>query len=146
MTALTDEVLETICDRIASGEAMSEICRDADMPATSTVYLRMANDEVARSRIARAREAQQDAEVDKCIELADAATVEDHQVVKLRIWARQWRASKLAPKRYGDKQTTEITGADGGPVEINDTQAAAKIAALLSAAKRRMADDGEDLV
>jgi hypothetical protein len=35
--------------------------------------------------------------------MADKATAEDWQVVKLRIWARQWRASKLAPKKYGEK-------------------------------------------
>jgi len=30
----------------------------------------------------------------------------------------RWRASKIAPRDYGDKVTQEHTGADGGPVQI----------------------------
>lgn len=82
---------------------MAEVCKADDMPAESTVYLKMANDESFRSEIARAREAQQEAEIDRTVDMADAATPDDYQVVKLRIWARQWRAAKLSPKKYGDK-------------------------------------------
>lgn len=52
--------------------------------------------------------------------MADQATPENWQVVKLRIWARQWRAAKLAPRKYGDKITTELTGKDGGAIETID--------------------------
>src|SRR3984885_11190199 len=45
------------------------------------------------------------------VDMADAATPEDWQVVKLRIWARQWRASKLAPKVYGERIDAKISGA-----------------------------------
>ena len=48
--------------------------------------------------IARAREAQQHALVDQTVAMADAATVENWQLVRLQIQARQWRAGKLAPK------------------------------------------------
>ena len=41
--------------------------------------------------------------------MADAATEADYNVVKLRIWARQWRASKLAPKKYGDRSDVNVT-------------------------------------
>ena len=54
-----------------------------------------------------AREAQQEYEADYCVEMADEATPENWQLVKLRIWARQWRAAKLAPRRYGDKPVAE---------------------------------------
>lgn len=117
---ITEEVTDEICDRLIGGESMGRICRDAHMPAASSVYLKMANDEPFRSRIARSREAQQDAEMDAVIDMADEATIADWQVVKLRIWARQWRASKLAPKKYGDKVGVEGTGADGAlVVQIN---------------------------
>lgn len=96
-------VVEELCSRLVSGKSMAAVCAADDMPAESTVYLRMANDENFRSIIARAREAQQEAEIDRTVDMADRATTEDHQVVKLRIWARQWRAAKLAPKKYGDK-------------------------------------------
>lgn len=111
-------VVDAICARLIGGEGLKGICKSDGMPAVSTVYLRMANDEEFRNRIARAREAQQDALIDDTVDMADAATVEDHQVVKLRIWARQWRAAKLAPKRYGDKVEATLQGPNGGPVQF----------------------------
>jgi hypothetical protein len=37
---------------------------------------------------------------------------------KLRIDARKWKAAKLAPKKWGEKVTTEHTGLDGGPMSM----------------------------
>lgn len=45
------------------------------------------------------------------------AGVIDAQMARVEIDARKWFASKFLPKRYGDKQTTELTGADGGPIQ-----------------------------
>lgn len=111
--ALVDE----ICGRISSGEAVKDLDRDG-LIKERDFYRLMAADEEFRSRIARAREAQQDYEADQCVTMADKATEADWQVVKLRIWARQWRASKLAPKKYGDKITQEHVGKDGGAIEV----------------------------
>jgi hypothetical protein len=97
---------------LASGMSMREITSRDDMPVASAVYLEMANNEEFRSIIARAREAQQDAAVDTTIDMADDATPGDWQVVRLRIWARQWRASKLAPKKYGDRLQPEDRESD----------------------------------
>jgi hypothetical protein len=80
---------------------MGQACAQADCPSKTAVYARMASDNDFRTTIARAREAQQHAMIDDTIDLADSATPENWQVVKLRIWARQWRAAKLAPKVYG---------------------------------------------
>lgn len=30
---------------------------------------------------------------------------------------RKWLLSKLAPKKYGERSTTELTGPDGGPIQ-----------------------------
>lgn len=94
---------DAICERLIAGESMRTICIDTDMPAQSMVYAMMAKDETFRSSIARAREMGQEAIIDGTVDLADEATVDNHQVIKLRIWARQWRASKIAPRKYGDK-------------------------------------------
>lgn len=104
------DVVAKLCERIAAGEGISAICADDDMPAARSVYSKMAADEEFRRVIACAREAQQEFEADACIDMADKATMEDWQVVKLRIWARQWRAGKLAPKKYGDKLDVEHAG------------------------------------
>ena len=98
-----DGILDAICERLVAGEALKAICRDSDMPSEGAVYRAMAKDESVRSAIARAREAQQDAIADAIVEMADNATAENWQVVKLRIWTRQWVMARLAPKKYGDR-------------------------------------------
>lgn len=52
---------------------------------------------------------------------------------KNRIDTRKWLLSKLAPKKYGDKVATEISGPDGGPVETKVEHACADSMAVLAA-------------
>lgn len=130
------ETLDELCARIAEGRGIKEVCRDEDMPSDTEVFRRMANDEEFAARIARAREAQQEAEAERIVDMADEATHENWQVVKMRIWARQWRAAKLAPKKYGDKVTQTIEGGDK-PIEVrkvSDTEVARRLAAILTEA------------
>lgn len=96
---------------------MDKACAMPDGPAKTLVYQRMAQDETFRTAIARARVAQQDAIIDETVDMADAATPENWQVVRMQIWARQWRAGKLAPKVYGEKVTQEVTGGDS-PIRV----------------------------
>jgi hypothetical protein len=49
------------------------------------------------------------AEASDAFELAKAKELAHHY---------RWRASKIAPKLYGDKVQTEVTGVDGGPLEV----------------------------
>ena len=65
---------------------------------------------------------------------------------RLRVDARKWYLSKLAPKRYGEKQAVELTGADGGPVQISDVERAARLKSLLALAAKRKDEDASDLV
>ena len=51
-----------------------------------------------------------------------------------------------APEKYREKTSMELTGANGGPVQISDTERAAKIAAILASAKARKEGDVSDLV
>jgi len=103
-------VVEALIERVSAGESISAICASKDMPSARAVYSRMGRDDQFCAVIARAREAQQESEMDACIDMADKATPEDWQVVKLRIWARQWRASKLAPKKYGERVDMNLSG------------------------------------
>lgn len=113
----TDEIMEKIYDLIVTGHSMREISTMKGMPHITAFYREMRDNEEFRTIIAHAREMQQEHEADYMIELADSATPEDFNVKKLQIWARQWRAGKLAPKKYGDKTTQEITGPNGGPLQ-----------------------------
>jgi len=115
-TKLTDEMRDKMLDLNATGSSIAEIAGKNGFPDASNIYRRMSNDPDFATFIAQAREAQQEHEADYCVQLADSATPEDWNVKKLQIWARQWRAGKLAPKKYGDKVHQEITGANGGPI------------------------------
>lgn len=113
---------------------MHSICALEHMPSTTAVYARMASDDDFGTRIACARAAQQDFEADNIVKMADDADGEDWQVVKLRIWARQWRAAKLAPKKYGDK--IDVTSGNE-PLAKDETAVAVRAAALVAQALQR---------
>jgi hypothetical protein len=140
--SIRDEgILDRLCERIIAGEGIKAICRDLDMPSDGAVYWAMAHDDEIQTRIARAREAQQDAMADENLMIADAATPEDVQVAKLRIWARQWNMARLAPKKYGDK--VGLTGGDGvGPVQVEHATPQKLAQAMLGVLTR--ASEGSD--
>jgi hypothetical protein len=76
----------------------------------------MADNKDFEAKCARAREMQADLMDDKIIEAAEACDEENYQSTKVKISAYQWRASKLAPKKYGDKLAH--TGENGGAIEL----------------------------
>jgi hypothetical protein len=103
----TPEIEAEIFSRLASGETVMQICgpdRDDFLPGERTFYKRLSEDAEFAQEYARAREAQAHHEADEIKGLADAATPENVHVARLQIDARKWRASKMAPKVYGDKQ------------------------------------------
>ncbi len=153
----TQGIADTICDRLSLGESLRAICEDDDMPHRITVlrWLRR-DDEIGesfRTQYARAREDQADSLIDECELIADdgrndwmekrnaegmiigfAVNGEHVARSKLRIEQRRWHASKLKPKKYGDKLDL-TTGGETMTPNLDD--AAAKVAALMAAAKAR---------
>jgi hypothetical protein len=121
------ELAERVLDQLADGKSLRAICELVDMPSRPTVYKWVdANLDGFADRYARARDIGLDVVADEVLEIADApvgstdnggtdsGAVADKRV---RFDARRWYLSKLAPKRYGDKLSTEISGPDGGPVK-----------------------------
>lgn len=125
-------VFDEICEEIAEGKSLRFICQSDDMPNRSNVFRWLADREELRDQYARAREAAADYYADEIIEIADDGsrdyslgengdTIVDHDVIaraRLRVDARKWKASKLAPKKYGDKISQEHTGPDGAALTI----------------------------
>jgi hypothetical protein len=103
------ECMEEICARLSAGESIDQISDDRNMPDKAAIYREMRADETFATNIARARALQQDAIVEETVKLADTATAENWQVRRLQIATRQWRAGKLAPKRYGERLQTDTT-------------------------------------
>ena len=130
----TQEVADAICERLSEGEPLRQICRDDAMPAWRTVYDWKDAHEDFAARIARAREAGHDAIASECLDIADETAfdtligengdrpnTEWISRSKLRIETRLKLLAKWDPKRYGDKITQEVTGANGGAVDMNVT-------------------------
>ena len=116
----------SICERIAGGESLRQICGDGDVPSASTVFVWLSQDEAFSEQYARAREAQADALFDDILSIADDGTndwmerknadgenigwQENGEALRrsqLRVEARKWMAGKLKPKKYGDRITQE---------------------------------------
>ena len=135
-----NDIVGRICDHLSSGGSIASICGSEGIPSEPTIYREMGRNEEFRKKIDVARANQQEYEADQCVKMADEATAEDWQVVKLRIWARQWRAAKLAPKKYGDKQSIEHSNDPENP--IDDPLRVAKEVAFILARGNKELDDG----
>jgi hypothetical protein len=110
----TDEKLETILTEIVEGKSLREICMADGMPTVATVFKWLSEDTVFSEKYTRAREAQQDTYADEITFIAD--TEPDPQKARVRIDARKWHASKLAPKKYGDKVDLTHANPDGSNI------------------------------
>lgn len=128
-SSYSEEIAERICDGLMDGRSMRQICEDDGMPHRSTVLRWMAENEAFAAKCAHARELQADLMDDKILEVAEACTPASAPADKVKIAAYQWRASKLAPKKYGDKVQHVGGGPDDAPirhaVELTDEQLAA---------------------
>lgn len=110
----TEEIEERILAGLIDGMSMVQVCAQEGMPNRRTVMRWMEADEGFASRCARAREMQADFMDDKIIELIETVTPENATAARVKLAALQWRASKLAPKKYGDK----IEQVHSGGVEL----------------------------
>ncbi len=110
-----DEMAEKICEKIANGRSLRSICAEDGMPTTSTVCKWLIENKEFSEQYARAREKQADYFAEEIIEIADSAEAESAAVskAKLQIDARKWAASKIAPKKYGDKTELDVKSSDG---------------------------------
>lgn len=124
----TAELGDEICERLVSGESLRAICRSDHMPSAGLVcrWLGDEDKQAFSEQYARAREAQADTLADELIDIADdgsndwmerngkdeepgyALNGEHIQRSKLRVDTRKWIASKLKPKKYGDRSSIDL--------------------------------------
>ena len=160
------------CERLLSGRSLRAICReDDDMPAASTVFYWLSQYGAFSEQYARAKEAMAEAMFWEMIDIADNVHgdvyIDDkgqqhinYDVIarsKLRVDTRKWVLARLAPKKYGERISQEITtNPYGDPRNMSDEEKVAKINAIYQAALKRrdaaraaektMEYDGSDLV
>lgn len=114
-TDYTKDMADKICEKISGGLSLRAICAEPGMPARGTVYRWLIENADFQDQYTRAREKQADYFAEEIIEIADSAEAESAAVskAKLQIDARKWAASKIAPKKYGDKQEIDVKSSDG---------------------------------
>jgi hypothetical protein len=103
----SEELANAICERIANGESLRKICRDEGMPDRATIYRWMDSVEGFATKCARSRLLQGDHVEDEIADVIDDTRYGrlDPQAARVVLSGMQWRASKLNPKKYGDKLT-----------------------------------------
>lgn len=126
-TIFNDELATTICHRLTMGESARQICRSHDMPSLSTLMKWLTEpDKIEFSeQYARARDLQADYYADQVVDLADELIEgsDNNEIAraKLRIDSRKWKASRMQPKKWGDKSAVDVTSSDQSfkPTVIN---------------------------
>lgn len=128
----TDEMADKICTAIAEGHSVNRLCKLDEYPAQRTIYMWLIENAEFMQKYTRAREIQADTLFHECLDIADSqegdvflkedgTEITNHDAIaraKLRVDTRKWMAGKLRPKVYGEKVLNEVSGANGGPVDI----------------------------
>jgi len=116
---------ERICELIAtSDKGLQQLCNSVEwMPSKYTILQWLIKYEDFQTQYTCARARQADTLIDQIVEIADDSSqdtiyTEKGEIFnaefaarsKIRIDARKWLASKLAPKKYGDKLDVTTDG------------------------------------
>ena len=129
----TPELAAEICERLATGEPLAQICRDAHMPAFQKVYEWMGRDQDLSGAIARAREIGYDKMAEEVLQIADTPMMGQVQTMddkgstirtedmlghrKLQIETRLKLLAKWNPKKYGDR--VAVAGDAENPLKVD---------------------------
>lgn len=119
----SEELATEICAEIcSSSKSLRTICNGLDLSVASVLTWLKEKPEFL-AQYTRAKEEQADFLIEEMLEIADDGTKdtmitefgvkEDKEWTgrsKLRVETRKWLASKLKPKKYGDKIQTEHSG------------------------------------
>ena len=131
----TKELADIVCQRLAMGESMRSVSRDDAMPAMTTLFKWIRTIDEFAQQYDKAKIESADALVEDMLDIADNQAVQEIEVdgethsavtavgvshAKLRVDTRKWAASKLKPKKYGEKVQQEVSGPDGGAIEVSD--------------------------
>lgn len=119
----TTEQADDICEHIAGGKSLVSWCAEDGRPNYTTVMRWIQQQPEFRNKYAGAREAQADYLAEEIVQISDDGLNDTYETEdgprtnqdviarsRLRVDARKWYASKLAPKKYGDKVETTLTG------------------------------------
>lgn len=123
---MTDRAkVEAVMAKMEEGESLRAACRLHNVPPTN--FLRAVDkDTTLQEQYARARARLLDVQAEELEDIgeraANAETAVEVAGLKLLSDNRKWLLSKLAPRKYGDKVQQEVSGPNGGPVQVTQIQ------------------------
>ena len=136
----TQEMGDLICDKLTEGMSLRKLCKSAEFPNASTVYVWLDRFPSFAEQYARAREAATEDMLEEILEIADDPKI-DTQDKRVRIDARKWAMGKLKPKKYGEKQTHEIGNKDGETLKVDSNVDTIALTLQLAEALRMKSKD-----
>ena len=116
-SSYNETTANAICDRIAEGEYLTDICNEDGFPSYKTVRKWIAEREQFSKAIARAGEDQMEYFRWRISKLNDTMKANNWQYVNAQIRNIQWLMGKIRPKAYGDKVEQFISGPEGRPIQ-----------------------------
>ena len=124
------EIQDRLVAEIQTGRSLRQVCGDEGMPDIRTVTRWLVADADFAHKYARARMAQADVLFDRmeAVEEAVSAGTMDSHAARVVLDSMRWRASKLAPKVYGDR------------LDVSVSDARISITGALAAAQSRLVD------
>ena len=117
----TQEIADYICEEMINGRDLVDICSKDEMPSRASVYRWLRENPVFETQYAHAREALADFEMANLKKMADATTEANVNSSRVKLNHYQWRVMKIAPRLYGDRTRTELTGENGGPIQVKSS-------------------------
>lgn len=131
------EVGDRICRLIVEGKSLRKICTRKDMPSLSTAMKWLRETREFAQQYAHARDSAGDTFADYIVDLVEKASERNYNSMRVKIDALKWIASKLKPRRYGDR--LELAGPPPPKDPKDDLvlrDAAKRIAFVLAKASR----------
>jgi len=124
------DIQERLVAEIQTGRSLRQVCADDGMPDIRTVTRWLVSDADFAHKYARARMAQADVLFDRmeAVEEAVSAGTMDSHAARVVLDSMRWRASKLAPKVYGDR------------LDVSVSDSRISITGALAAAQSRLVD------
>jgi hypothetical protein len=118
--AWTPDVEQEVLWRISSGQSMTQVCADPDMPSREEVWERIVSfPQTFGMGYRRACEARAVFLADELLAIADAKynTAEEVLSARLRVDSRKWITAKLYPRVFGDRVRADVQmlDAEGNP-------------------------------
>jgi hypothetical protein len=107
-TIYSQELADEICTRLAHGETLRTIIASSPhLPCRTTIYRWNADNEDFRNQYTKARAEQADYYAELIVD--ESYSSHDAAIGRLRVDALKWAASKMAPKKYGEKIEVETS-------------------------------------